>query len=846
MGKKLKKGKTGNAAQYITRTQAVRKLQLRLSEFRRLCILKGVHPREPKKKPKGANKTYYHTKDINWLAHEPLLNTFRNIKAHDRKIRKARAKQNADLAKRLSQLKPTYRLDHLVKERYPSFVDALRDMDDALTMVHLFATLPAESKYDIPTTAVHTARRLALEWQAYIVRSGALRRVFVSVKGYYFQAELLGQSVTWLVPHALSQVLPADVDYRVMLTFLEFYNTLLQFVNFKLYHMLGLRYPPVLDKRLEEAAAELAGIMKDIAGVRDVAEGDRAQGAGSGEGAAGADGGDADASDPQMRARIESLQTRLREIVGVEEAEGDADAADVEEEDEPDSEADGEEDDEPPVLDSGGEDDDEDDEEEEEEGGAKLDAAARSGGKASTSTAALLGDDDDDEDDDDMPADRRADAADVDAGTRAAGGALGPDVDPSDEAALCRHLFRGLVFFLGREVPREPLMLVVRAFGGVAAWDGEGSPYEETSEAITHQVVDRPRQGHRFLSREYVQPQWVFDSANFRVLMAADLYAPGGVPPPHLSPFVGETDENGYTPDFAKTVRRLQDAAHAARLRAAGLALKGADGSEFVGEGVAAGGEGADGADAQAAAGVDLEAAERVYAAELAKEVKQSRKRSAAEAAGSDGGDEEQEDEDNEDADGDEAGGDEDDDEQDDAPPRKKRAAGKAEPKATKKGAAATASKDKDQDEEAAMADIMMTRKTRKMYNNMKAKEATKREQAEQLEAKKAKLAAAGAVGPMGQAKAQAAAAAAVQPAAAPSAGKRGAAAAAAKAGDGKEGSKGKGARAEAKEGKAAPAKADGKSAAAKADGKGAAAKGDGKGTAAQAKGQAPTKRQKR
>lgn len=30
------------------------------------------------------------------------------------------------------------------------------------------------------------------------------------------------------------------------------------------------------------------------------------------------------------------------------------------------------------------------------------------------------------------------------------------------------------------------------------------------------QVVDRPSQGHRFLSRAYVQPQWVFDSANFR------------------------------------------------------------------------------------------------------------------------------------------------------------------------------------------------------------------------------------------------------------------------------------------------------------------------------------------
>jgi pescadillo protein len=47
--------------------------------------------------------------------------------------------------------------------------------------------------------------------------------------------------VTWLVPHQLAQVLPADVDYTVMTTFLEFYATLVQFVMFKLYHNLGLR-----------------------------------------------------------------------------------------------------------------------------------------------------------------------------------------------------------------------------------------------------------------------------------------------------------------------------------------------------------------------------------------------------------------------------------------------------------------------------------------------------------------------------------------------------------------------------------------------------------------------------
>lgn len=179
-------------------------------------------------------------------------------------------------------------------------MDALRDMDDALTLVHLFASLPAEGRYGIPADAVEKCRRLALEWQAYCARTGALRKTFISVKGFFYQvggclwlscvcggrgarmlvclcldvcawdghlvllrallgagwslhadtlpptrarpqAEVHGQVVTWLVPHGLAQVLPPDVDYRVMLTFLDFYTTLLRFVMFKLYHGLGLR-----------------------------------------------------------------------------------------------------------------------------------------------------------------------------------------------------------------------------------------------------------------------------------------------------------------------------------------------------------------------------------------------------------------------------------------------------------------------------------------------------------------------------------------------------------------------------------------------------------------------------
>ena len=62
----------------------------------------------------------------------------------------------------------------------------------------------------------------------------------------------------------LFQVLPTDVDYRVMITFLEFYQTLLQFVNFKLYHTIGVQYPPMVNPKMEKAAAGLAAIMEDL------------------------------------------------------------------------------------------------------------------------------------------------------------------------------------------------------------------------------------------------------------------------------------------------------------------------------------------------------------------------------------------------------------------------------------------------------------------------------------------------------------------------------------------------------------------------------------------------------
>lgn len=245
-----KKGESGAATNFISRNQAIKKLQLSLPDFRRLCILKGIYPREPKNRKKvnkgsTAYKTYYYIKDIQYIAHEPVLNKFREFKVFMRKLKRALGRDELGDAERIEANKPVYTLDHIVKERYPTFTDALRDLDDALSMVFLFSTLPQTDKIQLDT--VQLCKRLSVEFQHYVISEHALRKVFISIKGIYYQAEIQGQNITWVVPHQFTQELPDDVDFRIMLTFIEFYATMLGFLNFQFYHNLNLEYPPKLN-----------------------------------------------------------------------------------------------------------------------------------------------------------------------------------------------------------------------------------------------------------------------------------------------------------------------------------------------------------------------------------------------------------------------------------------------------------------------------------------------------------------------------------------------------------------------------------------------------------------------
>ena len=73
-------------------------------------------------------------------------------------------------------------------------------------MLFLFSNLPALHKIDSAT--IRNCERLCAEFQHYIIRSKSLKKCFLSIKGIYYQAEIMGEKVTWIVPYKFSQHVP--------------------------------------------------------------------------------------------------------------------------------------------------------------------------------------------------------------------------------------------------------------------------------------------------------------------------------------------------------------------------------------------------------------------------------------------------------------------------------------------------------------------------------------------------------------------------------------------------------------------------------------------------------------
>lgn len=536
-----KAGQAGTAKLFITRTQAVKKLQISLPDFRRLCIFKGVYPREPryrKKVSKSATQdtTFYYTKDIQYLLHEPVLHKFREHKAFAKKLTRYFGRGDDETANRLERTQtPKITLDHIIKERYPTFVDAIRDLDDALCLLFLFANLPTSST--VPPSVIAQCQKLCFEFQHYIITSRSLRKSFLSIKGVYYQAEIHGQDVMWIVPYSFMQRVTADVDYRIMATFIEFYSTLLGFVNFKLYAEIGLMYPPRLDSKSVEQAGGLRALQvenqplsvgNNQSRVMEVSS-DRVPGS--------------DIPDPSQQLLLDALPGKIAALVADDPEEGNGAGENLKE---------------TPVT-----------------VGTDISTPIAEF-ESNTGLDTFL------------PTDEKADILDQPQGF---------STDPSvvDPTAL----FSDFTFFLSRETPRSALEFLLRAFGCKrVGWDeilGEGAfTNNERDPRITHQVVDRPsvldsseheiqgtdnsgvyalvanpmisaqskilKAGMRVPGRIYVQPQWIWDCLNAGKTLRPDLYAPGATLPPHLSPWI-KPGKGEYDPE--KTLDEQESEAEA-------------------------------------------------------------------------------------------------------------------------------------------------------------------------------------------------------------------------------------------------------------------------------------------
>lgn len=520
MGKKQKKDNAGLEATFIGRTKCLKVLQVTIKDFRRLCILKGIYPREPlggRVPGKKKGQTFYHIKDIRAIAHEPVLEKFREFRSFMKKIRRAAGRNERDEAARKNAVCPSYTLHHLVRERYPRFVDALSDLDDALTLTYLFAAMPSNTA--LKAKMGTKAKLLAAAWGAYCSTSSCITKSFISVKGVYLEASVHGTEIRWVVPHSFTQFMPEDVDYKVMATFFEFYETLLNFVLFKLYHTdMGVRYP-----------------LPEIEAGDEVNKGSTAH---------------------ILGANLRSLQTAQLDYNGITNVVSKM----VNREDGDDNNDDTSSDNDATKSNN-------------KQNNSKSTQEKKIDRKLLQSVASALDniredDDDNNINDDDTGVDVAGplkvaleSMAEVKArSTIPTIGGGGTTLD--DDAVKRRRFFEGLTFFMSREVPRGYLELISLAFGAKVGWEGPNSPISAKDPSITHHIVDRPKLLSSYdslpKSREYVQPQWVLDCTNFMFILPIAKYGVGQTLPSHLSPWV-DNEEEGYTPKYAEEINKLKN-----------------------------------------------------------------------------------------------------------------------------------------------------------------------------------------------------------------------------------------------------------------------------------------------
>lgn len=169
MGKKIKKGTKGEQTKFLTRAAAIRRLDIPIKDFRKLCILKGVHPREPRNKRTNNHTTYYHVKDVRYLETDKTIDYFKALKVYKRKLHRAKVKQDKTEIRHLKENKPMMDIKHIIRERYSEFDDALKDLEDPLSLLSLISKFPGHRLFKINPVDLDIINSLLLMFKSFVM-----------------------------------------------------------------------------------------------------------------------------------------------------------------------------------------------------------------------------------------------------------------------------------------------------------------------------------------------------------------------------------------------------------------------------------------------------------------------------------------------------------------------------------------------------------------------------------------------------------------------------------------------------------------------------------------------------
>lgn len=372
------------------------------------------------------------------------------------------------------------------------FVDALRDLDDALSLLFLFANLPSTST--VPPKTIALCQRLCLEFEHYLITTNSLRKSFLSIKGIYYQATIQGQDILWLVPYKFVQRVTGDVDFRIMGTFVEFYTTLLGFVNFRLYTSIGLIYPPRFNAKSDEEGGELDAIVLEGRDIEEPKQIDSGK-----EHVNGEVNGEMKTTEPneEIQKQIAAIKEGSNAEQGVLQGQDQSQAPDEEISDAIDT------------FETTGDDAD------------VLPQPQASSNEAGSLFAPFT-----------FFLSRETPRQPLEFILRAFGcKRVGWDAILGDGAFTNNEADPAITHQI---VDRPPVATLP-----------EEPQVSENSLDPSHKTVVRP--GHRVPGRTLVQPQWVWDCINEVKLLRPDLYGPGATLPPHLSPWVKPT-KGAYDP----------------------------------------------------------------------------------------------------------------------------------------------------------------------------------------------------------------------------------------------------------------------------------------------------------